>query len=410
MKAYHFKKIILFLSLLGLSQVSWAACTQTLSPGANVASAVSSAANGSTICLNSGNYGVVNLYNMGRSGYVTLASTTGTGAIMSPQVGNSDYIRFDRMSLTSMLINNGSTNIQIANSTFLPNKGGLAIVDSSKTLVDNVDFTNVNQATWSGRISLNNATYSTITNSKFVGVGRDSTNVKAGAADGIMVVGRAANNTIGPNNLFSGILQSTCDVANPGSHCDSIQFYGAGSGNVITGNYFENDNVFIMAPDGSDKVTVTHNVFDGDSISNYDWKIQFGSANGVLFEHNTLTNTGVTFDSKTGNPASTNISAKNNILRDKGIKTTGGSGCSPNCVFDHNLFGTSSIAMGSSNIIGLPTFVGGTNPATRTGHQLISSSLGYKTATDGNDRGVVFTGTTTTTTAPLAAPANLRVN
>ena len=94
---------------------------------------------------------------MARTGYVTITSASGTGAIMSPKVGNSDYIRFDGMSLTGMLINNGSTNIQIANSTFLPNKSGLAVIASSKILVDNVDFTNVNQATWSGRVSLNNA-------------------------------------------------------------------------------------------------------------------------------------------------------------------------------------------------------------------------------------------------------------
>jgi hypothetical protein len=415
MKTYHLKKIIFFLTLLGSSQASWAACNQTLSPGANVASAVSSAANGSTICLNSGNYGTVNFYNMGRTGFVTLTSVSGTGAIMSPQIGNSDYIRFDGMSLTSILINNGSTNIQIANSTFLPNKAGLAIVGSSKILVDNVDFTKVNQATWSGRISLNNATYSTITNSKIADVGSDASNVKVGAADGIMVVGNAANNTIGPNNVFSGILQSLCDVANPGSHCDAIQFYGAGTGNVITGNYFVNGDTFIMSPDGSDNTTVTNNVFNGDAIPNYDWKVQFGSANGVVFEHNTLTNTGVTFDSKPGNSASNNISAKNNIIRDKSIKTTGGSGCTPNCVFNYNTFGSSGSAIGSSNIIGIPTFTGGTKPTAISGYKLTSSSIGYLKATDGKDMGTSYYGSGTTTTTPsgtttLNAPTNLRLN
>lgn len=416
MKTYYCKKIILIALLLGSSQVSWAACTQTLSPGANVASAVSSAANGSTICLNSGDYGTVKLDNLARTGYVTLTSASGTGAIMSPSLWNSDYIRFDRMSLTSMVINNGSTNVQITNSTFVPNKPGLAVVASSKILVDNVDFTNVNLATWSGRISLNNATYTTITNSKFVGVGKDSTNVKTGAADGIMIIGNASDNTIGPNNLFSGILQNLCDVANPGAHCDSIQIYGAGPNNVITGNHFVNDSIFIMAPDGSDKVTVTNNVFNGDSIPTYDWKIQFGSANGVLFEHNTLSNTGAAFDSKPSNPASTNILAKNNIIKTVGIKTSSGSGCSPNCVFSNNQFGTSGVARGTNNIIGYPTFVGGTSPTALTGYQLTSSSIGYKKATDGMDMGTSYYGSgaitapTPSTTTTLAAPTNLRLN
>ena len=60
-------------------------CTQTLSVGANVASAVSSASNGSTICLNSGNYGTVNFSNIARSDYVTVRSTSGVGATIGPR-------------------------------------------------------------------------------------------------------------------------------------------------------------------------------------------------------------------------------------------------------------------------------------------------------------------------------------
>ncbi|MGZ3803609.1 MAG: hypothetical protein ACXVB4_05330 [Pseudobdellovibrionaceae bacterium] len=391
--------------------ISWAACDQTLSPGANVISAVSNAANGSTICLNSGNYGAVNLYNMARTGYVTLSSLNGIGAIMSPQIGNSNYIRLDHMTLTDVLINNHSANIQLVNSVFQPNQLGLAIVDSSKILVDNVDFTQVNQLTWTGRINLNNATYSTISNCKIAGVGTDSAAPKYGAADGIMVIGNSANNTIGPNNWFTGILQSLCDVANPGSHCDAIQFYGAGPYNLITGNYFENGNTFIMSPDGATNVTVTNNVFNGAGVI-YDWKLQFGSADGVLFEHNTLINAGVTFDSKTGNPASSNILAKNNIVNDIGIKTSGGSGCSPNCVFDHNLFGSSGISSGTNNLIGAPSFIGGASPSTFAGFQLTTTSLGYKAATDGNDIGTNYFGTGTIplpTTPSLTAPSNLRI-
>ena len=44
------------------------ACSQTLSVGANVVGAVASAASGSTICLNNGDYGTVNLWDIARSG------------------------------------------------------------------------------------------------------------------------------------------------------------------------------------------------------------------------------------------------------------------------------------------------------------------------------------------------------
>ena len=100
MKNYHFKKIILFSILLGSSQVSWAACDQTLSPGANVASAISSAANGTTICLNSGSYGSVNLFNIARSGYVTVKSASGKGAAIAPQVGKTNYVRFESLTIS----------------------------------------------------------------------------------------------------------------------------------------------------------------------------------------------------------------------------------------------------------------------------------------------------------------------
>lgn len=352
-----------------------AACGQTVNPGTDLASIVASAPNGSTICLNAGHYGNVNLSNLARTGYATIASTSGTGAIMSPSVGNSRYIRFERMRLTSMLIQNNSTNIQIVNSTFLPNQNGLAIVDSSNILVDGVDFTNVNQATWSGRLSLNNASHTTITNSRFVGVG-NSSNVREAAADGIMIVGNANNNTIGPNNIFSNILQNVCDVANPGSHCDAIQFYGAGPNNVINGNYFDSVHTYIMAPDGTENVTVTNNVFNGASVPDYVDKIQFGSAENPRFEHNTLRNVRVSFDSKPGNAATTNAVAQNNLMAaGSSFKTSGGNGCS-GCTISNNLSGT-------------PTFVGGANPTTYSGFQLTSSSMGYRAATDGRDMGAI---------------------
>ncbi|MGZ3801495.1 MAG: DUF4082 domain-containing protein [Bdellovibrio sp.] len=410
MKKMVLKQLFSVICFLGISSVGHAACDQTLSPGNDIAAAVTNAPNGSTICLNSGNYGAVALTNITRTGYVTLTSVSGTGALMSPSLWATNFVRFDHMSLTDMITNHGCSDIQILNSVFLPNRGGLALVDTKNALVDNCDFTQSNMITWSGRLTLNNVSYSTVKNCKFVGVGKDSVDTRYGAADGIMIIGGANNNIIGPNNLFSGILQSLCDVANPGSHCDAIQFYGSGSNNTVTGNYFVNGDTYIMSPDGVDGVTMTNNVFDG-STEKYDWKIQFGSANGVLFEHNTLINTGVAFDSKTGNPASTNILAKNNIIRSIGIKTSGGSGCSPNCVFTHNMFDTTGYP-GTDNIAGIPNFVGGANPNTQAGFQLTSSSIGYKSALDGLDMGISYYGSGASPApaqpSSLVAASNLR--
>lgn len=414
MRKYILKRLVPSLVMaLGAAEICWAACDQTLSPGTALATAVASAPNGSTICLNSGDYGNVPLENLSRTGFVTLTSVTSIGAKITPRLWNAHFIRFDRLTLTNMEINNNSSNIDVLNSTFVPNQAGLAIVGSTKVRVDNVDFTKVNMANWAGRLIFNGATYSSVSNSKFIGVGYDPANAgRYAAADGIMLIGQASNNTIGPNNLFSGIKQSECSVAHPGSHCDSIQLYGAGRFNLITGNYFVDDSVFIMAPDGSDDVTVSNNVFDGSS-ENYPGKIQFGTASGFLFEHNTVFNTNVGMNSKIGNTASTNSTARNNIIRNGRFDVTYGSGCT-NCTFTSNLFYTAELAIGTNNLIGIPTYAGNSNPATLAGFQLASTSLGYKVATDGKDMGTNYFGSGTvppspTPTLSLAAPRNLHL-
>ncbi|MGZ3805957.1 MAG: DUF4082 domain-containing protein [Pseudobdellovibrionaceae bacterium] len=388
-------------SVLGISAVCSAACDQTLSPGADVVSAVTNAANGSTICLNSGSYGTVNLTNISRTGYVTLQSATARGASIAPQLYNTNYVRLQSLTISADILQRAcSSHIQWLNNDFTGR--GLTLTNSNCTssldsLIDGNIFRDYKfPASWyNGHINIVYGSGVTISHNFIGGSAVD------GSSDGIQVLGQATNVTIGPGNVFSDILQSLC----PNSHCDAIQLYGAGPNTVITGNYFHNDDTFIMAPDGSDKTVVTNNVFDGSTIK-YDWKIQFGSANGVLFEHNTLINTGAAFDSKPGNTASNNILARNNIIRSIGIKTSGGSGCSPNCVFTHNMFDTSGYP-GMDNITGAPTFVGGAIPTTQAGWQLTSSSLGYKAALDGLDMGTTFYGPgtlPTPTPVPVISP------
>jgi len=67
---------------------------------------------------------------------------------------------------------------------------------------------------------------------------------------------------------------------------------------------------------------------------------------------------------------------------------------------------------GTNNLVGRPTYTGGSAPSSWAGYQLTSSSLGYKSASNGTDRGAGVFGpvtTTTTVTVSLPAPTNLRV-
>jgi hypothetical protein len=390
MKTNHFKKLIMSSILLGLSQVSWAACDQTLSPGANVASAVSSAAVGSTICLNAGNYGRVELFNIARSGYVTIRSASGKSASIAPQVGKTNFVRLESLTISDVILQNScSTHVQWVNNDF-PAKG-LTLSNSGcgslDTLIDGNSFTNFNVGGgYEGRLSLVYGSGITVSNN-FFGNG--------GASDGIQMIGGVSNVNI-VNNTFSGILESLCGSV----HCDAIQLYGTGNGIVINSNFFTNGDTFIMAPDGSDGVTITNNVFNGVGVS-YPDKIQFGSANGARFEHNTLTNVRASFDSKTGSSASNNVIAKNNILASgSNFKTEGGSGCA-SCTFTNNFNGN-------------PTFAGGSNPTTFAGFLLATNSLGINSATDGKNMGIAASSTVATPPVvaqlPLIAPTNLRVN
>jgi hypothetical protein len=385
------KSLLLSTVLLGAAQASFAACDQTLSPGANVASAVAAAANGSTICLDSGSYGSVNLFNISRTGFVTIQSTSAKGATIAPQVGNSSFIRLSNLTLNGALQNSCSRNIHwtgnnVTGPITLTNSG---CSGSLATVFDGNTFANIDVGGgYEGRLSLIYGSGITLTNNTF-GPG--------GASDGVFMGGNVSNVTIGPGNIFTGILQSSCGSV----HCDAVQGYGAGSGIVMTGNLFEKGDTFIMMPDGSNGVTVKNNVFNGSGVSYID-KIQFGSAGSPVFQHNTLLNVRASFDSKTGSAATSNALAENNILAGgSSFKTSNGSGCS-GCTFRYNMFSASGNAVGAGNLIGAPTFVGGTSPSVFAGFQLTTASTGYRGASDGQDMGAaVFV---------LSPPTNLRAN
>ena len=302
MKLRHIVSVAL-VAILGISQAANAACDQTLSPGANVTSAVASAPNGSTICLNNGNYGWVKLYDISRTGYVTLTSTSGHGATIQPDPGNAQFIKFQSLTIPGGLSNSCSKHIQWIDNVFTDmmtvTNNGCSNLD---IVFDGNTFNNINVGGgYEGRLSIVYGCPSgvTIKNNTFTG----------GVSDGIQVLGGACNVQIGPGNVFSEILESKCGAV----HCDAIQFYGAGGNNVIEGNYFKNGDTFLMMPDGTSNVTVRNNVFDGGGVS-YEYKLQFGSASNLLFEHNSLYNASIAIDSKTGSSASSNAVVRNNII------------------------------------------------------------------------------------------------
>lgn len=398
MKTHHCTNLLLFsFLLLGPVRLSLAACNQTLSPGANVASAVSSAPNGSTICLNNGNYGSVNFSGISKSNYVTVQSTSGGGATISPQIGDSDFLRFTNLTISGAQINNCSSNIQIASSTFtsglLVTMRGFSCTYPLNITVDDNIFANLGPALYEGRISVADDDGPQAS----MGVTISNNEIRDGClSDGIQLVGGASGIQIGPGNEFSNIIQS-----GP-VHCDNIQFYGSGQNNSIVQNRFRSGSTFLTHHTSAPRNTIIRdNIFDGtgDGATH---KLQIAQSDNITFEHNTLKNSGLNINGPT------TAVVRNNIFVTSSYSESGGPGPCSNCTVSYNLF--TGGAAGTNAITGNPTFVGGSSPTTWAGYKLTSTSLGFLTASDGKDRGVNYYGPDTSGGNLLSAPTNLRLN
>ncbi|MEZ0392012.1 MAG: hypothetical protein ACAH59_07355, partial [Pseudobdellovibrionaceae bacterium] len=396
-----------FIGLLA-AQWSQAACDQTLNPGANVATAISNAAAGSTICLNAGSYGMADVYRIVKSADVTVQSVSGRTASLAPRINQSNHIKFQNLTLTNLEIDTnqqgGTKNITVLNNTFT----GQAVVNVGNNSNANIlfegntfDGISVCADCFEGRLEVIASPWTS--QSSGVTILRNHFGNR-GESDGIQI---GAAGVVIDGNIFDGIQQGSY-----GRHVDALQLYGS-SHTTIINNYFANGTTYIMAPDGGESEIIKNNVFVG--TPEYYWKIQLGSHDNDVFTHNTVINAGVSIDKKVGNSPSTNAIVQNNILiAGGGFKTTDSAGAESctNCTFSYNLF--QSGARGTNNIIGVPTFVGGANPSSWSGYQLASSSLGYKAGNDGQDMGTNYYGSGSVTPPPppppvLVAPTNLRV-
>ncbi|MGZ3817385.1 MAG: hypothetical protein ACXVCR_02700 [Bdellovibrio sp.] len=419
----HFKKSfstssILIIFFVCLSQNSWAACDQTLSPGANVASAISNAAAGTTICLNAGNYGTVTVSNVSKSSDVIIQSTTGQTANANFSLSNTNHIKVQSMTIYSLYWSGGTNNTfsknlfvgdggawnshssMMGTGQIVYNSGGNS---SAKNLIDGNTFSQISVCSncYEGWISLqpgNTASGITISNNTFSGPG-----------DGDFIQTGTSGVVIGPGNSFIGNVQSWCDT-HSGRHCDSIQGYGQDH-TIITGNYFSNDTVFVGNYDGGTGDNINNNVFVGNDQDA--GQIMLGSSISDIVEHNTFIGMAIGLDAKSGGALSSNGIVRNNIFLQNSRIAFNCTGC----VASYNLADASSVTtcaahgsectFGSNLITGTPTFTGGSSYTKAwAGWQLLSSSLGYKQGSDGLDRGTTFYGVSI---VQLEPPKNLRV-
>ncbi len=400
MNTYHFKKLVLSSTLIGLSQISFAACDQTLSSGASVSSAVSSAANGATICLNAGSYPAFS-GSIKKTSLTTVTAAPGLSnsqvTISSVDVGSSQNLAFVGMTIGGATISTSSTaalHIQFKNNAFTKAVNILTPGNVNQDiLIDGNTFINVGQGVTEGRLGVrgfNNNTVNgvVISNNLFKG---------SGPSDGVQIIAGAYGTVIGPGNEFVGIKQSGCGSV----HCDPIQFYGA-SNSTITGNYFHDNSTGLMLNGGDGKATITKNLFVTDG--EYPDQIVRAGTSGDVITHNTFANgANMRFGDSLGTV--TNATIRDNIITGS-LNLQYGQTQSALGSISYNLI--SGSAIGTGGVSGTPTYTGGSKPTTWAGYQLASSSKGYKAASDGSDMGANTFGSGSGNTTTILPPSNFQ--
>lgn len=387
---------ILFVLLTTIwSALSYGACEQTLSSGANLQSAISSAAGGDEICLNNGSYTGANFYSTKSPAVKVRAINPGQASIAYSDINGGNGLTISDVSISGALISGNAKNITIENSTFtaglcinMRNVAGSTGYPLNIT-IDGNTFDGLGQSCFEGRISISDDDG----HQNSMGVTIKNNQIKNGClSDGIFVGGGASGITIGPNNEFSGINQSGA------VHCDNIQYYGSGWNNTIEGNFFNGGSTLILI-DGNDNGIIRNNVFK--SVGGVTLDVQNAcpsSTYPILIEHNTIHGALLRVNYYC------NATIRNNAFLNGTYDTTGAVNCT-NCTASYNI--ANNATYGSNSIQDTVVFTGGSSPTTLAGYELSSGSPGENAGSDSSDMGTLYYGAAVTTyTVTPSAGAN----
>jgi hypothetical protein len=367
------------------------------------ASTFAQAQGGDTIFVAAGNYGTFT--GGAKTSLVTIKPESGAVATMRVNFTSATNLKLEGLTVAGAELGGTIRNITIAGSRFTAATIiRTAQFNNSNVLLDRNKHQNINVCSgcYEGRVHLpGKGSYPsgvTIQNSLFSG----------GNADGIQN-GSRGTRIIG--NEFVDIVESA------GIHTDAIQLYGS-SQTLIRGNWIHRTSSNIMAPDGMDREIIEQNVIGPGPYP----FLTVGSDNASIIRHNTLADGScawslrcgiITIASKSGMPVSRGTIVKDNILGEVSLQN----GAVPGEI-SGNLVVSGSLR--STDLRGLPTYMGGTSPTSYAAYTLTAGSLGSSNASDGTDRGIT-TGTPTPTPTPTptgdtpaaavwTAPTGARVN
>lgn len=394
------KYLMLLLSLC--AGLAHAACTTTLSAGANVGSAISSAAAGSTICLNDGSYGAVTLSSVVKNPAVTVQAVNQKQASLTGQLtmsGSTAGIIFDGVNMPTVAISGAVRDVTVKNFT---TTGQVHIGPSTiasnvnpNIVIDNLTQTNLNVSNADpAGVYVDN--YPTARSAVLATLRH--LHIDGGCADGV-------RSDVPFILEYSDIKNKQVGNCPNDPHVDAVQFYGLGyTGSIVRGNYFYCNIQVLAAYDGVSGVLVENNVLDpgpsgcggAGEIGRRDCQIEFFSDDGSTIQHNTIVNRGssygkICFGNKAVDDAGKNTILRNNSAASIDLNAQTGGQAATLAINTNNLLASGA---SGSNIAGSPTFTGGTYPTTLPGFKLTIGSAGHNAATDGQDVGTLYYGAT----------------
>jgi hypothetical protein len=289
-------------------------CTQTLAAGANLSTAVSSAAGGAVICLSSGSYSV-NVTRANKSSMVTVKPAAGAAATLGYSMLNqATNLRFQELKFTGGIEALGpASNLQFVDNEFVGPFGfhGNGQEQSSGTEVTDVlfdgnylhdlDYTgNQGTANGYGLTASNGVSRFTVTNNT----------IKSTASDYLQF---ASPNTVTiDHNIFLGpsLLGSHAD------HQDLVQIFGGGRNVTFTNNVARNTQTqeSLLFQEGAfSNVVIENNLFDHDSRG---YTCQLYQSTGLVFRGNTVVGShwGCLFRDLASSPAGSGYQIDHNVF------------------------------------------------------------------------------------------------
>ncbi len=261
-------------------------CTTNLSPGANIANAVSSAAGGTVICLEGGDYGSISIDGAHKSPPVTIRSGSGGRATVDGiSLTDPSGLRFMALDITS-------------GTTVTPSGSNIQFVDN--------DITGVAGIYLFGDYRIDDRISNVLIEGNDIHDLQYSGHQDTGFGYGIEGVGDVRNMTISENTIkspASDYIQSATPVdwvvdhntflgpsllGEHEDHQDLWQIFGGGENITFTNNVARNTETqeSLLFQEGAfENVDIENNLFDHDSRG---YTCQIYQSSGLIFRNNTV--------------------------------------------------------------------------------------------------------------------------